>query len=247
MGVLIGLVISEVSFFVTSIYLHRTLSHRALRLRPSVSAICRVMIWVLTGIRPRQWVAVHRKHHAFTDREGDPHSPVLLGYAKVQWGNVALYRRVSRDPEVVARYARDLPAGRWDRLLFDHALLGLGLGIAASVGVLGWKITLVAALTHGVVYLAGSGAINAIGHHWGRRPYQNLATNNRWLALLVAGEGLHNNHHAAPTSGRFSFAKAELDPAWLVIRMLTLLRWASVRHELIRPKAQLIPAVHTEA
>lgn len=244
-GVLIGLFVAQVSFFVTSIYLHRALSHRALRLSKVVSAGCRVLLWVSTGIRPRQWVAVHRKHHAFSDREGDPHSPVLLGYPKVQWGIAVLYRRVARDSTVVARYARDLPSDRWDRLLFDHAWLGLGLGVGAFVAIFGWKITLVAAVVHGVVYLAGSGAINAIGHHWGRRPYENLATNNRWLALVVAGEGLHNNHHAAPTSARFSFARAEIDPAWLVIRVLARLRWVTIRHDSIRPGMQLRPRLDT--
>jgi stearoyl-CoA desaturase (delta-9 desaturase) len=246
-GVLAGLAVSEVSFYVTSIYLHRALSHRSVRLSPPLSAACRVLVWTFTGIRPRQWVAVHRKHHAYSDRQGDPHSPVLLGYAKVQWGNTVLYRRVSRDPVVVARYARDLPPGRLDRVLFDHAWLGLGLSVCAFVVLLGWKITVVAAVTHGVVYLAGSGAVNAVGHHWGKRPYENLATNNRWLALLVAGEGLHNNHHAAPTSGRFSFTKSEFDPAWLVIRVLAGLRWASVRHESIRPRGQLRPRVDARA
>jgi stearoyl-CoA desaturase (delta-9 desaturase) len=72
---------------------------------------------MLVGMRPRQWVAVHRKHHAFTDTPRDPHSPVVLGYARVQFANALLYKKVARDPEQVARYARDLPADRWDRLL----------------------------------------------------------------------------------------------------------------------------------
>src|ERR1700722_15343636 len=128
-AVAIGLVVSQVALYLTTIYLHRALSHRALTLSPVATAVCRVLTWMLTGIQPRQWVAVHRKHHAHTDKVGDPHSPVLLGYARVQWTNVALYRKVARDPDEVARYARDLPPDRADRILFDHSLLGLSLGI----------------------------------------------------------------------------------------------------------------------
>ena len=96
LAVAIGLVVAQVALYLTTIYLHRALSHRAITLSPVTTSVCRVLTWVLTGIRPRQWVAVHRKHHAFTDRPGDPHSPVLLGYATVQWTNVMLYRKVAR-------------------------------------------------------------------------------------------------------------------------------------------------------
>ena len=151
----------------------------------------------------------------------------------VQFGNALLYRRVARNPVAVSRYARDLPGDRWDTVLFDHALLGLGLGIGLLIAVFGWEIGLIAAVTHASVYLLGGGAINGIGHKWGKRPHDNLATNNQWLAWLVAGEGLHNNHHAATTSGRLSMAKGEFDPGWWAIRTLVLLRWATVRHDTV--------------
>jgi stearoyl-CoA desaturase (Delta-9 desaturase) len=228
-AILLGLALCQVAFLVTTVYLHRALSHRAVRLSPGVTAVCRVLTWMLTGIRPRQWVAVHRKHHAHTDEEGDPHSPVLLGYARVQFANAALYRREAAQPETVARYARDLPPDRWDRILFDHALLGLGLGVGLLVLLFGWELALIVATVHAVSYLLGGGAINAIGHRWGRRPFDNLATNNQWLAWLVAGEGLHNNHHAAATSSRMSLSKGEIDPGWWVIRTLVALKWATLR------------------
>jgi stearoyl-CoA desaturase (delta-9 desaturase) len=230
-AVLIGLLTSQVAFIATTVYLHRTLAHRAITLKPFPTLVCRYIIWIATGTRPRQWVAVHRKHHAHTDKDGDPHSPVVFGFSLVQFGNAILYRRVARNPAEVARYARDLPGDRWDAILFDHAVLGLGIGIGALIAVFGWEIGLIAAVVHASVYLLGGGAINAIGHKWGKRPHDNLATNNRWLALFVAGEGLHNNHHAASTSGRLSMAKGELDPGWWAIRVLVLLRWAAVRHE----------------
>ncbi len=229
-AVIIGVIASQTAFVITTVYLHRSLAHRAINLKRPVAFACRIMIWISTGTRPRQWVAVHRKHHAFTDKTGDPHSPAVFGFAVVQFGNAVLYRRVARNPAAVARYARDLRGDRWDAVLFDHALVGLGIGVAALVALFGWEIALIAAAIHASAYLLGGGAINAIGHKWGKRPHDNLATNNQWLAWLVAGEGLHNNHHAATTSGRLSMTKGQVDPGWWAVRLLVLLRLATVRH-----------------
>ncbi len=230
-AVLLGLAIAELCFYLTTVFLHRSLCHRALQLSPAARAVSRVIIWMGTGTRPRQWVAVHRKHHARSDTDQDPHSPLVLGTAKVLFANAVLYRRVVRDGVTVERYARDLPPDRWDRILFDHGLLGPALGTALLITLFGWQLGAVAAGVHMVTYILGGGAINAIGHRWGRRPFDNLATNNQWLAWLVAGEGLHNNHHAAATSSRFSMARGEIDPGWWCVRALVRLRLANVRHD----------------
>ena len=130
LALVVGAGVSLLANVATTVYLHRALSHRALTLRPAAAQVFRFVVWITTGIRPRQWVAVHRKHHAFTDVEGDPHSPVLHGWVKVQMMNVAMYRREANNPDTVARYAKDLPPTTADRLFYDHALLGLGIGIA---------------------------------------------------------------------------------------------------------------------
>ena len=70
----------QVAVFSTTIYLHRTATHRALVLHPAAEVVFRLALWITTGINTREWVAVHRKHHAFTDEEGDPHSPLLAGF-----------------------------------------------------------------------------------------------------------------------------------------------------------------------
>ena len=233
-AVLVGLGVSLIANTATTVFLHRALAHRALTLSPAATAAFRLLVWITTGIRPRQWVAVHRKHHAFTDVEGDPHSPVLLGWVRVQMYNVALYRREARNHDTLARYARDLPADRWDRVLFDRALVGLALGIGILVALLGPATGLLAAFVHINLYLGGSAAVNAIGHHFGRRPYPNSAGNLQWLAFLTAGEGLHNNHHAAPTSARLSHRWFEIDTGWWVIKALVRLRLATVRLQEVR-------------
>ncbi len=236
LALLAGFAITQLATLVTTLYLHRNLAHRALTLSPGLTWVFRVLLWITTGIRPRQWVAVHRKHHAFTDEEGDPHSPLLEGFAMVQFGNVALYRRVAGDKAVVGRYARDLPADRWDRALFDHALLGLAIGIGILVVVLGVWPGLLAAAFHTVAYLLLNAAVNAVGHYYGRQPQENTARNSQWLAWLTVGEGLHNNHHAAPTSARFSLHRGEVDPGWWVVRLLERRGWARVRHREVKLK-----------
>jgi stearoyl-CoA desaturase (delta-9 desaturase) len=198
-------------------------------IRPSAQVVFRILIWLMTGIRPREWVGVHRKHHAYTDVEGDPHSPVLLGFWRVQLANAVLYRRVARDGVTVQRYAKDLPPDRWDKLLFDHAFLGLGIGIAALCLIFGWQLGLIVAAVHAVSYLALNAAINAIGHSFGTKSYPNTAFNNQWLAFVTGGEGLHNNHHAAPTSAKLALGRRELDPAWWVIRLMVRAKVATVR------------------
>lgn len=224
-----GLAVTVMANIATTIYLHRAMSHRALSLSPVAAFGFRSFIWVSTGICPRQWVAVHRKHHAFTDIDGDPHSPVLLGWKTVQKKNVVLYRRCVNDPSTLQRYAKDMPPTLMDRVLFDRTILGLTIGITSLCLVFGLWVGLAAAFVHVNLYLGGSAAVNAIGHHFGRRPYDNGAGNLQWLAFLTAGEGLHNNHHAAPTSARLAHRWYEIDYGWWVIKVLTWTRLARVR------------------
>jgi len=230
LGLVVGLVITQVAIFATTIYLHRGLAHRGLTVHPAFALSMRVLLWMTTGMRPREWAAVHRRHHAATDTPLDPHSPAVVGFWRVQLANAALYRQVARDGVTTEKYARDLPPDRLDRWLFDHAFLGLGIGVTLLIVVLGWSTGLLAAVVHTVAYLGLSGAINAIGHTVGTRPSENSGTNLRWLALISAGEGLHNNHHAAPTSARFAFRRSEPDPGWWTIRVLRAVGAVRVRH-----------------
>jgi stearoyl-CoA desaturase (Delta-9 desaturase) len=238
---LIAFLVTQLAITVTTVYLHRGLAHRALTVAPAAALPFRFVIWVTTGMRPRQWVAVHRQHHAATDTVDDPHSPIVHGFWRVQLGNVGLYRKAAKNESVLRKYTRDLPADRFDRALFDHALLGLAVGIlilAVTVRAFGLSpwVGVAAALLHAGLYVMLSGAINAVGHQVGARPYANSATNSQTLALVTGGEGLHNNHHAAPTSARFSLHRGEMDPGWWVIRAMSRLALAKVRHDDMRPK-----------
>jgi stearoyl-CoA desaturase (delta-9 desaturase) len=229
LGVILGLAVCQLATLVTTVYLHRGLSHRSLTFGPVLSWVLRVVTWITTGIRPRQWVAVHRKHHAHTDVDGDPHSPLLEGFAAVQLGNVGLYRKVAKDEAQVARYARDLPPDRWDRAVFDHALVGLGIGIALLWLLWGPVVAVVASVVHTVTYLLLNAAVNAVGHVWGKQPHDNTAHNSQLLALLTSGEGLHNNHHHMATAPRLAMQRGEIDPGWWFIRAARRLGLLTVR------------------
>ena len=227
-AVLVGLVLAEVATLVTTIYLHRVLSHRAIRLHPALTMFMRLATWMLTSISPREWVAVHRKHHNFSDVEGDPHSPHLEGYWQIMIGNVYYYRREANKDDTLEKYASDLSFDRLDRALLRNRTLGFSLTGVIMVLLMGLGPGLVAISTLAVVYLLLNAAINGAGHTFGYKSFENDATNLRLLALITFGEGLHNNHHARPASAKLSAFRGEFDPAWPVIRLLEKLRLAEV-------------------
>ena len=229
-AVVIGMATAQLAIFVTTIYLHRGVTHSALRLHPVAAYPCRVVIWMTSGIRPREWAGVHRRHHAAVDTVDDPHSPAILGFWRVLLTNAWLYRKGAKNRELVDRYTRDLTRDRWDRIVFDRETLGPLLGLGLLCVVFGWYIGLMAGLVHAVTYVGLNGAINAVGHTRGARPNPNSGTNGRVLGFVTAGEGLHNNHHAGATAARLSWHPTELDPGWWVIRTLSAMRLCEVRH-----------------
>jgi len=218
---LVALALAQIAVIATSVYLHRGLAHRALRLHPAADVCFRAVLWLTTGQNRREWVAVHRKHHAFTDREGDPHSPRLLGFWRVQLANVYYYVREARNPETIRTFAPDLAEDRWDRAIFSRSLGGLGIGIALLCLTLGVWAGLTAGLVHAVLYVfVLAPLINGLGHWRGAQNFGNTAYNSRVLAWVTGGESLHNNHHAHPRAPKFSMRRFEFDPSWVVIRGL---------------------------
>ncbi len=219
--------VTQIAVMGTTIYLHRTATHMALTLHPAVEWMFKFALWLTTGLSTKEWVAVHRKHHAFTDKEGDPHSPMLEGFWNVQLGNVYYYLREIKNTDVVERYARDIEDGWWDTNVFRHGLVGLAIGVTFLCAVLGIGWGLLAAGVHAVMYVfVLSSSINGLCHHVGYKNFDNTATNIRTLALLTGGEGLHNNHHGYPRSPKFSFKASEIDPAWPLIKLLIALNLA---------------------
>jgi stearoyl-CoA desaturase (delta-9 desaturase) len=209
----------QLSALATTVYLHRALSHRAVTLAPSVELAMRFLIWLTTGIEPRQWAAVHRKHHKFADAEGDPHSPYVHGFWQIQLLNLAYYRREAANPETIARFTRDIEDDRWDRLL-SYTWLGLGLFMALWIIAFGPILGTICGLLHMGLYVFLNASINGAAHWIGYQRFPNSARNMWVLALLSSGEGLHNNHHEYPGSSRFSHRWWEVDFGWYAIWLL---------------------------
>jgi len=223
------IVILQMSVFFTTIYLHRALTHRGLILHPLVGNFMHLHLALFTGVVPREWVAVHRKHHHFSDKEGDPHSPYLLGLWHVLFGNYFYYKREADNPATVRKYTPDYRPDLVDRIpLIRYGLFG-GLGIFMLM--FGWEWGLAAWLFHIVGYVLLNSSINSLCHMVGYRNFNNKATNIQLIALITGGEGLHNNHHEFPSSARLSVKSFEFDPAWVLIWLLERAGLAQVKPE----------------
>ena len=226
---IVAVALTQIAVIATSIYLHRALAHRSLRLHPVADVTFRVILWLTTGQRRQQWVAVHRKHHTFTDRAGDPHSPRLLGFWRVQLFNVYYYIRECRNAQTIATFAPDLAEDWLDRAVFSRGFIGLGVGLGLLCAVFGLWPGLITGLAHAVLYVfVLAPLINALGHWRGRQNFVNTAYNIRLFAWVSGGESLHNNHHAHPRSAKFSVRGGEFDPSWLVIRALAAVRLLAI-------------------
>jgi stearoyl-CoA desaturase (delta-9 desaturase) len=233
---LAAVVLTQTAILATSVYLHRALAHRSLAVHPAADLLFRIVLWLTTGQDRREWVAVHRKHHAFTDREGDPHSPQLRGFWHVQFLNAHYYMREARNPETIRRFAADIPEDRLDRAVFSWGWAGVGLGTTLLCLILGLWPGLIAAAAHAVLYVfVIAPLINGLGHWRGAQNFRNTAYNSMVLAWLTGGESLHNNHHAHPRSPKFSIRRVEFDPSWVVILALAAVRLVVVNRKPIPP------------
>lgn len=225
----LGFLLAEFATLLTTVYLHRGSTHRAIKFHPVVEFFMQAGLWLMTGIKRVEWVAVHLCHHAHADKDGDPHSPLLLGLWRVQLGNFFLYRKAAKDPKVLA-YARHLKLTLAEETIFRSQVKGLLLGTAILCLSFGIVPGLLIAATHSLLYLFFlNNLINGWCHARGYKNFPDaVAFNNRLIALITVGEGLHNNHHHAPSSPSLRYRKSEIDVGWIFIRLLTSLGLAEV-------------------
>jgi len=217
-----------------TLYFHRDQAHRSVDLHPAVRHFCRFWLWTNTGASTREWVAVHRKHHANCEQEGDPHSPRLFGLKKVLLEGSELYRASARDPETVEKYSKGCPNDWLERNVYQHthgSYMGVWLLFAIDLVLFGVPGIIMLALQLSNMPFLAAGVINGLCHAKG---YRNFETDddstNLWpLGLFIAGEELHNNHHAFPTSARFSMRRHEVDMGWLHLKALEFFGLATIR------------------
>ncbi len=229
---LAGFMVAQVASLTTTLYLHRGTTHRAVTFHPLLEFLFQFNLWLSTGINRKEWEAVHLCHHAHADEEGDPHSPLILGFWKVQLFNAFFYWRAAHNPKVLW-YARHRQAVGFEKVIskiWGSGVLGLALGIVIACSIFGIKTGLIISLIHALLYVFFlNNLINGWCHYRGYKNYPKVvAFNNRLIAMITMGEGLHNNHHQSPGSPKLSHRKNEFDPGWAILNLFSLLGLAKI-------------------
>jgi stearoyl-CoA desaturase (delta-9 desaturase) len=230
--ILFTLIVTHITIVCVTLFLHRSQAHRAVEFHPAVAHFMRFWLWLTTGMVTKQWVAVHRKHHRYSDEPGDPHSPHVYGIRQVFFKGAVLYHAASKDTEMVDTYGRGTPDDWIERKLYTaHSRLGIGLCLVLNLAVFGWLGAIVWLLQMLWIPLHAAGIINGIGHYWGYRNTNTKDTSTNILpwGIWIGGEELHNNHHANPASARLSRRWFEFDIGWLYICILRFFKLAKLR------------------
>ena len=240
-AVLFTLVLTHITIAGVTIYLHRAQAHRALELHPIVAHFFRFWLWLTTGMVTREWVAVHRRHHAKCETAEDPHSPRVLGLRKVLTEGAELYAEAAADRPTVERYGQGAPNDWLERQVYSRfRWQGLGLMLILDLALFGLYGLVVWAVQMLWIPVWAAGVVNGVGHYYGYRSYESPDASTNFLpwGILIGGEELHNNHHAYPSSARLSSQWWEFDIGWLYIRILSALRLAHIRR--IAPQPRVI-------
>ena len=239
--VIVGLVFTHITIAAVTIYLHRAMAHRALDLHPLVSHFFRGWLWLTTGMQTKDWVSIHRKHHAKCETEQDPHSPQTRGIKKVFFEGAELYRAEAKNQETLDKYSHGCPDDWVERNVYSRfTWQGAGLMLIANwllfglgAGTTIWAVQMI------WIPVTAAGIINGIGHYWGYRNFdcEDASRNVLPWGILIGGEELHNNHHTFATSARLSNQWYEFDIGWLYIKLLSYVGLAQIRK--VAPRVKL--------
>jgi stearoyl-CoA desaturase (delta-9 desaturase) len=238
--VLFTLVVTHITIASVTIFLHRTQAHRAMDLHAIPSHFFRFWLWLTTGMVTKEWVAIHRKHHAKCETPDDPHSPQTRGIDTVFWKGAELYRAESKNEETMVKFGHGTPNDWIERNLYTrYSWQGVGLMLIVNLALFGVVGLAVWAVQMMWIPVTAAGIINGIAHYWGYRNFEapDASTNISPWGLIIGGEELHNNHHTYPTSAKFSVKKYEFDMGWFYITMMQKIGWATVKK--VPPKLRL--------
>lgn len=263
--VIYALVVTHITIASVTIFLHRCQAHRALELGWLPSHLFRLWLWLTTGMVTKEWVAIHRKHHAKCETVDDPHSPQTRGIGTVFWKGSELYRdaaktmrvqlyipkdgsvpvlKESEDPSEFGHFGRNTPNDWIERNLYSrYSWQGVGVMLVIDVLLFGAIGATVWAVQMLWIPVMAAGVINGVGHYWGYRNFDPIpsdkSTNIVPWGLIIGGEELHNNHHTYPTSAKFSVKPWEFDIGWAYIRVMEAFGLAKVKK--IYPIPELVP------
>lgn len=238
--VIFTLVVTHITIVAVTLYLHRSQAHRGLDLHPIVAHFFRFWLWLTTGMVTKEWVAIHRKHHARCEREGDPHSPMIYGIERVLFRGAELYREESAKAETLNKFGHGTPNDWLEKNVYSrYSVRGILIMLVIDVALFGAIGLTVWAIQMAWIPFWAAGVVNGIGHYWGYRNFASpdTSTNVFPIGLLIGGEELHNNHHAYGTSAKFSSRWFEIDIGWTYILVLRSLGLAKVRK--VAPKLRL--------
>ena len=239
------LVVTQITIFTVTLYLHRSQAHRGVDFHPVLAHFFRFWSWLTTSMITREWAAIHRKHHAKCETEDDPHSPMHKGIGNVLWKGADMYRESRLDRASIEQYGKGCPDDWIERNLYTRfATLGVVLLLVASFVLFGAKGVAVWAVQMAWIPFWAAGVINGLGHWWGYRNFEttDTATNLTPWALWIGGEELHNNHHAFPSSAKFALRRFEFDIGWAAITLLEKVRLAKVLR--VAPTLNLRPNIN---
>jgi stearoyl-CoA desaturase (delta-9 desaturase) len=226
------LVMTHITISAVTIFLHRAQSHRALDLHALPSHFFRLWLWLTTGMVTKEFVAIHRKHHAKCETEEDPHSPQTRGIKALLLTGVELYRAESKNAETMVKYGSGTPDDWIERNLYTRfswqgvgVMLLIDVLLFGAIGITVWAVQML------WIPVMATGIINGIGHWWGYRNFEtaDASRNVSPWGIVIGGEELHNNHHTYPTSAKFSVKPYEFDIGWGYIRGMEMLGLAKVR------------------
>ena len=227
-----ALVVTHITIASVTIFLHRAQAHRSLELHAAPSHFFRLWLWLTTGMVTKEWVAIHRKHHAKCETEDDPHSPQTRGIKAVLLTGSEMYRAEAKVTETLAKFGHGTPDDWLERNLYARfSWQGVGVMLLLDLSLFGAIGAAVWALQMAWIPITAAGIINGIGHWWGYRNFEavDASTNISPWGLLIGGEELHNNHHTYPTSAKLSVKRYEFDIGWMYIRALEIVGLATVR------------------
>ena len=238
--VLYTLATTHITIAAVTIFLHRAQAHRALDLHAIPSHFFRFWLWIGTGMVTKEWVAIHRKHHAKCETVDDPHSPQTRGLDTVMWRGAELYRAESKNMETLKKFGHGTPDDWMERNVYTrYGWQGVGLMLILDLALFGALGAAVWAVQMLWIPFWAAGVVNGVGHYWGYRNFeaQDASTNLSPWGIIIGGEELHNNHHTYPTSAKFSVKPYEFDIGWVYISLMKKIGWATVKK--VPPKLQL--------
>ena len=216
------LVATHITILCVTIFLHRGQAHKGLIFHPILSHFMRFWLWMTTGMVTKQWVAIHRKHHQRSDIWGDPHSPHVYGIWQVLFKGAFLYHNASKDQDMINTYGVGTPDDWMEKNIYSkYSRVGITLLLLINLLCFSWWGLLIWGIQMIWIPFWAAGVINGLGHWWG---YKNGQTNDHsrnispW-GIIIGGEELHNNHHLAPASVKFSRTWLEFDAGWMWINI----------------------------